>query len=99
MNPVKQSFVGKIGEHIKDTPMEIKAVRKFDSQYGDGKVTMIIAQDGEGNTFKWNASSDLNVRNGDKISLRGIVKDHVEYQGIKQTVLTRGQMDVLSRVK
>lgn len=92
------SFVGQVGEPIPETLMKVKVVRKFDSQFGGGKATMIIAQDNQGRTYKWNASSDLDVRDGDDISLRGIVKEHAEYNGIKQTVLTRGKMDIVHRV-
>lgn len=92
------AFVGEVGESIQETAMTVKAVRKFPSQFGDGVATMLIAQDEQGRTYKWNASNDLDLRDGDSISLRGIVKEHAEYNGIKQTVLTRGKLDVISRV-
>lgn len=95
-NPGK--FVGEVGDTLNDTKMTVKAVRKFPSQFGDGTATMLIAQDSDGNTYKWNASSDLNVKGGDDISLRGIIKEHAEYNGIKQTVITRGKLDIISRV-
>ena len=43
--------------------------------------------DDAGNVFVWKASGAYNVFDG--VTIKGTVKDHSEYQGVKQTVLTR----------
>ena len=48
---------------------------------------MYLMSDKEGNVYKW--STSCFYKEGDDIHVRGTVKDHAEYKGIKQTVLTR----------
>lgn len=45
--------------------------------------------DSEGNVFIWKTESSVNISEGTTIQLTGTVKDHKEYKGVKQTVLTR----------
>lgn len=48
---------------------------------------MYLMHDGDGNVYKW--SSSCWYKEGDDVHFRATVKDHAEYKGIKQTVLTR----------
>lgn len=93
-SPVGNQYLGEVGYQIPDTPVKVKAVRSYPSIYG-GNTTMIIAQDMNNNTIKWNASEQLNIREGDAISIRGVVKEHTEYNGVKQTVITHGDYSIL----
>lgn len=90
-------WVGEVGSAMPETSVTLKYVRKFDSDFG-GKLTLLIAEDEQGHTYKWRASNDLPIQRGDVISLRGRIEDHEDYNGTKQTVIKNGQFDVLSRV-
>lgn len=73
----------------------------YDASYGYRSATgvlLVVAGSGdfEGVTFKaagtgatlWDAAK------GDEVEVRGAVKDHSEYEGVKQTVLTRAKVKV-----
>lgn len=95
-NRVAQSeWIGAVGDRLVDTKVTLKRVDKYDSQFG-GKMTMLIAQDEAGHTIKWRASNDLPVQTGDVLSLRGLIQDHAEYRGTKQTVIKNGAYDILA---
>jgi hypothetical protein len=59
--------------------------------HGDyGTTTLYTLLDGEGNVFKWFASDDkLGDTEGAQFVIKGTVKKHDEFNGTKQTVLTR----------
>ena len=78
-------YVGEIGKRLTITAESAALVTSWEGCYG---VTFLYRfTDAAGNVFIWRASRQIDVTNGMK--LRGTVKDHSEYQGIKQTVLTR----------
>ena len=73
---------------------------KYDYEYQNdfGVGYIYYFEDDNGNIFKWFTGNGLymlteegylNVEKEDKIVLIGTVKNHDEYKGIKQTVLTR----------
>lgn len=60
----------------------------FDTFYG--KMYMYFFKDNEDNVYIWKTSkfiSDLNPNT--EIEIKGTIKDHSKYNGIKQNVLTR----------
>lgn len=86
-------YVGNIGDkitfkvacarvlYIKDNSMY--------SYYADStKVWEII--DTKNHTYKWSASYSIEINSGDVIT--ATIKDHAEYKGLKQTVITRGKI-------
>ena len=96
--PRRNEFVGEVNGQIEDTKMTVRAANDYDSTFDPGeKITMLIAQDSEGRTYKWVSSKKLDVSPGDVISLSGTVKEHAEYNKIKQTILTRCHMDILQK--
>lgn len=57
--------------------------------YGNwGTSTMHIMEDADGNVFVWTTNAK-DLRKGGTFELKGTVKDHKEYRGVKQTILTR----------
>lgn len=79
------SYVGEIGER-RDFTLRIKKAIAIAGYYG--MSTMHIMEDADGNTFVWTtAAKTLDV--GETYNLKGTIKDHKEYKGIKQTILTR----------
>lgn len=87
--------VGKIGDKIRITAT-LTGFHWYESKFGN--VNIYTFTDIFKNVFVWKTSSNLDrivgnickpVQKGEQVELIGTVKDHDEYQGIKQTVLTR----------
>lgn len=51
--------------------------------------TLVSMVDGDGNQIKWFASGVRSFQPGDVLTLKGTIKGHEEYRGVKQTQLTR----------
>lgn len=98
-------FVGKVGERLNLTLTYIHTasfdVKSF-SGYGTDRMHIHILKDAEGNTFTWKTGHGLGMdvskneyitwksaEEGQTVVLKGTVKEHNEYNGEKQTVLTR----------
>lgn len=65
---------------------EVAMVRGIEGQYG---VTTLLVLNCDGNVVKWFASGEHDFQKGATMTLTGTVKDHGEYKGVKETVLTR----------
>lgn len=83
--PSNSEYVGEIGERIEEVFTVTKAFT-FDGYYGTS--TMHIMEDADGNVFVWTTASK-SFPEGKVMTLRGTIKDHREYKGTKQTILTR----------
>jgi len=80
------NYVGTIKER-KVFPLTVKRYNVFDGSYG---VThQYIFHDDEGNVFCWYASSKQDMEVGSKYAVKGTIKSHTEYKGVRQTNLTR----------
>lgn len=78
-------YIGEIGDRSDFT----LTVKKAISLYGAyGASTMHIMEDKDGNVFVWTTSAK-DLEQGVTYVLKGTIKDHKEYRGVKQTVLTR----------
>ncbi len=51
--------------------------------------TLVTMVDADGNHFKWFASGVRDFEAGDVLTLKGTIKAHDEYRGVKQTQITR----------
>lgn len=85
--------VGEIGEKI---TVEVTYIHSssWEHDYGYGYWTTNITnlhtfKDAQGNVFIWKTGNGIEEDYGTKFTLKGTVKDHSEYNGVKQTVLTR----------
>ena len=83
--PSNSEYVGEIGERIEEVLTVTKAFT-FDGYYGTS--TMHIMENADGNVFVWTTASK-SFPEGKVMTLRGTIKDHREYKGTKQTILTR----------
>lgn len=84
-------WVGEIGERI---DIHVTIDRAFESEYrfaggmwGTTTNYMYLMHDEAGNVYKWSTSCYYQEK--DECHFKATVKDHAEYKGIKQTVLTR----------
>lgn len=80
------AHVGEIKERI-EFEASVEFTKEIDGFYGI--TTIIKLRDLDGNVFTWFASGWHDVKRGDRVSIKGTVKKHDEYQGVKQTILTR----------
>ena len=68
-----KKFVGKIGERINFNGL-VKSQKSFPSQFGGGTVILYKFDDLDGNNVQWWANTNLNLQDGQRYSLSGIVK-------------------------
>jgi hypothetical protein len=77
--------VGEVGQRL-DLKLEVQRVVSIDTDYG--VLRIISMRDQNDNLFVWKTGS-TSATPGDRLGVRGTVKKHDEYQGEKQTMLTR----------
>lgn len=82
-------FQGTVGEKVEGLVLTVHSARWIDS--GFGSSLLVLFTDEAGNVFKWFASNPPTVLEtvGTKVIVRGTVKKHETYNGLKSTVLTR----------
>lgn len=80
------TFLGEVGKKL-SADVTLTRVTSYDSMYGTGYIYSMM--DDSGNTLVWFASRSQGHHDGDTFKITGTVKEHKEYHGIKQTVLTR----------
>lgn len=86
-NPVNNEWVGEVKTRLRGLAVTATKVQCWETDYG--MTTLLIMRDVEGHVFKWFASGVKSVEAGDEITIDGTVKAHDEYNGVKQTTLTR----------
>jgi hypothetical protein len=79
-------WIGEIGGKI-ELDVCVESVRYLDGAYGT--TTLINYRDSVGNVFVWFGSGYKDVKPGDTIRIKGTIKGHDEFRGVKQTTLTR----------
>ena len=84
----KSEFYGIIGERIRKERATFVSQRYFENEWGGKFIYTFKIGD---NVFTWFTQSTLadGIQPGDEVELSGTVKDHKEYNGVKQTVLSR----------
>ena len=80
-------------EHVGAVKDRIEFEAEVTGVYGTegfyGHTDIVKFKDAANNQFTWFASDYTNLERGDRISIKGTVKKHEKYRGIKATVLTR----------
>lgn len=97
----KQSeYIGTIGKRI-ELELTLKKRIAYSANYNGYNETtcyIYLFEDDNGNTYKWNTNKFLEkiingsyevINEGEQTKLKGTIKVHEEYQGQKQTVITR----------
>lgn len=79
-------YVGNVGDKINITGTITRAGH-FESDYGTVIIFKIVDEDN--NVFVWKTTAGVCIPSDAKVMVRGTVKEHSEYNGEKQTVLTR----------
>lgn len=84
--PSASEYVGEVGERLVDIPVEMTGMNSFEGMYG---LTYCYTFKKEENILVWFTQKLLTYCIGDRLILRGTVKNHTTYQGVRQTQLTR----------
>ena len=79
-------YIGSIGEKIQ-TELTYINTFSFETHWGAGHIHKFLDQNG--NVFIWKSSKYIEVDQGETVKIKGTIKDHSEYAGAKQTILTR----------
>jgi len=81
--------VGNVGNRVRDMEVTVDFVKTIDGTYGQKRIVKM--RDPNGNLFVTFATSDWvwDAVKGARYLLTGTIKAHDDYQGAKQTVLTR----------
>lgn len=77
-------YIGKVGDRITTDIKQTKLITSWETVYGWTHLYKFITADD--NTLVWFASKCIN---GDPKRITGTVKEHKDYDGEKQTVITR----------
>lgn len=76
--------IGNVGDRITVNIDYIRCLTSWETQWGITRIYKLV--DDKGNVFTWKTSKYLD----DEVKvIKGTVKEHTEYRGIKQTELTR----------
>lgn len=86
----KTEFFGTVGQKV-ELALSLERRSSYETQWGTATIYAFV--DDKGRHFIWKTSTWLkamdNANAGDKFILKGTIKEHNEYKGCKQTVLTR----------
>ena len=84
------NYVGTIGEKI-TSDVEVTGSKYVSGYYGSSLLIRMV--DDSGNTFTtFYSGNKFEPKVGDKLTIKGTVKDHKEFKGWKSTMLTRVKM-------
>lgn len=84
------NHVGSIGDRIQINVQSVKCLTSWENTFGYYPTTTYMYKivDQNGNVFTWKTSNFLN-EDEPPVTIKGTVKEHSEFRGVKQTVLTR----------
>lgn len=86
--------IGTVGQKKFQVQATLQAAPSFESQFG---VTVIYRfVDEQGNVIVWKTGAGDGLDIGKRYSVVGTIKEHSEYKGTKQTVLTRCKVEELA---
>lgn len=80
------NYVGVIKTRIE---FEAHVIGVYGSEGFYGHTDIVKFRDADGNLFVWFASGYTGLEREDRISIKGTIKEHSEFRGVKQTALTR----------
>ena len=80
-------FQGEIGDRIERKMILTAAIELGETQFGSQRLYCF--EDAEKNQYAWKTGVSKDWEIGNEVSLKGTVKEHEIYKGVKRTVLTR----------
>lgn len=84
-------YIGAVGDKVTLT-ITVERIIVLESQFGTNFIT--IARDEQGNAITYKGRTDIGGK-GDTNIIKASIKEHTEYNGVKQTVIQRPKMMAL----
>lgn len=86
-------WVGKPKDKVTGVEVTVDSVRVVTGDYGN--QTIVTMTDTSGNRWKWWASGDQShaCTPGTQMLMKGTIKDHGAYDGVKETTVTRAKLE------
>lgn len=88
----KSEWLGSVGERLKDLVVTFESSRTVGGGYY-GNTYLMKFRDASGNILTWFSSNCFSLRPGEEVKITGTVKAHNEYNGGRETVLTRCKLE------
>jgi hypothetical protein len=85
--PVSNEWIGTVGERIKSLTAAVDRVRFAEGMYGMTTIVTLVTNSGD--IITWFASKELDVEKHDTWKFDATIKKHDDFNGRKQTVVTR----------
>lgn len=85
---VPSEYIGEEGDKI-EIELVLDKIRGFNSMYG---YTYIYCFKAGNNVVVWMTQKGLDLEEGGKVTVKATIKEHSEYDGVKQTVITRAKV-------
>ena len=84
------NHIGNVGDRIQVNVQSVKCLTSWENTFSYYPTTTYLYKivDQNGNVFTWKTSNFLN-EDESPVTIKGTVKEHSEFRGVKQTVLTR----------
>ena len=84
------NHVGSVGDRIQVNVQSVKCLTSWENTFSYYPTTTYLYKivDQNGNVFTWKTSTFMN-EDEPPVTIKGTVKEHSEFRGVKQTVLTR----------
>ena len=81
---IKSEYVGNVGDKVSYDGIRAEVVGRYDTQYGVNVIYRFVI---DGNILIWRTTGFINCNL--PVSIRGTIKAHNDFRGVKQTELTR----------
>lgn len=87
------NHIGNVGDRIQIKVQSVKCLTSWENTFGYYPTTTYLYKivDQEGNVFTWKTSNFIDEENLPNM-IKGTIKEHGEFRGVKQTELTRCKM-------
>ncbi len=85
-NITASEYIGNIKDKI-----ELEVIFQFRASWDSdfGTMNLYSFTDLNGNMIVWKTGNYIELENNDHVTIKGTIRDHSEYKGEKQTILTR----------
>lgn len=91
IEPSNSKYVGEVGDKLYDIDAVLTKIGGCQNYYGYQNIYTFETEDED--EIIWFTTKNIDVFVGDKIKLSGTVKKHNEYNGSKQTYMTRCKVE------
>lgn len=89
---MNSQYIGNKGDRLTITCKTFEFVKSFDSEWGMSHLYKFT--DENDNVFSWFSSNYIDLDAVEVKTVKGTVKGHSEFQGMKETQMTRCKVNV-----